>query len=203
MNVWVKRICIFCLIPIILAIILSILLYIPAFQNFAVRQATYYASKSTGMHIGIERIRLSFPIQLNIHGIEVIQDSVPADTLFMLEDLNISIRPIPLLSKELLVESVGLKNLRVNTGKLIDGIEVKGFIGDFLARADRISLATEKGTLNNLALSDATVTVFMTEPTTPPDTTESAPVNWLLKLEKIFKMSRQCPVKCVIVQLDD
>lgn len=185
MNVWVKRICIFCLIPIILAIILSILLYIPAFQNFAVRQATYYASKSTGMHIGIERIRLSFPIQLNIHGIEVIQDSVPADTLFMLEDLNISIRPIPLLSKELLVESVGLKNLRVNTGNLIDGIEIKGFIGDFLARADRISLATEKGTLNNLALSDATVTVFMTEPTTPPDTTASAPVNWLLKLEKI------------------
>ena len=80
------------------------------------------------MHIGIERIRLSFPIQLNIHGIEVIQDSVPADTLFMLEDLNISIRPIPLLSKELLVESVGLKNLRVNTGNLIDGIEIKGFI---------------------------------------------------------------------------
>ena len=66
MNVWVKRICIFCLIPIILAIILSILLYIPAFQNFAVRQATYYASKSTGMHIGIERIRLSFPIQLKV-----------------------------------------------------------------------------------------------------------------------------------------
>ena len=185
MNVWIKRICIFCLIPIILAVILSILLYIPAFQNFAVKQATYYASKSTGMHIGIERIRLSFPIKLNIHGIEVIQDSVPADTLFMLEDLNISIRPIPLLSKELLVESVGLKNLRVNTGKLIDGIEVKGFIGDFLARADRISLATEKATLNNLALSDATVTVFITEPSTPPDTTASEPVNWLLRLQKI------------------
>lgn len=185
MNVWIKRICIFCLIPIILAVILSILLYIPAFQNFAVKQATYYASKSTGMHIGIERIRLSFPIKLNIHGIEVIQDTVPTDTLFMLEDLNISIRPIPLLSKELLVESVGLKNLRVNTGKLIDGIEVKGFIGDFLARADRISLATEKATLNNLSVSDATVTVFITEPSTPPDTTTSEPVNWLLRLQKI------------------
>ncbi len=185
MNVWIKRGCFFCLIPIILAFILSILLYIPAFQDFAVRQAAYYAGKSTGMRIGIERIRLSFPIKLNVHGIEVIQDSVPADTLFMLEDLNVSIRPIPLLSKELLVESVEIKNLRVNTGKLIDGMEVKGFIGNFLARADRISLSAERGTLNELTLSDAAVTVFITEPAAPPDTTESAPLNWLLKLQEI------------------
>mgnify|MGYP000004825736 CR=1 FL=1 len=125
MNVWVKRICIFCLIPIILPSYFDIIIHsgiskLCSETGHLLRQQKYRNAYS------IERIRLSFPIQLNIHGIEVIQDSVPADTLFMLEDLNISIRPIPLLSKELLVESVGLKNLRVNTGNLIDGIEVKG-----------------------------------------------------------------------------
>ena len=97
MNKWVKRIGILCLLPIIIALILSILLYIPSFQNFAVQKATKYASEGTGMKINIERIRMSFPIRLNIHGIEVIKDTIPADTLLSLSDLNIAIRPTPLL----------------------------------------------------------------------------------------------------------
>ena len=52
-----------CLIPIALVLLLSILLYIPPFQNFAVRKATEYAGKATGMQIGIEQIRLSFLVE--------------------------------------------------------------------------------------------------------------------------------------------
>ena len=62
MRVWIKRIGVICLIPIALVLLLSILLYIPPFQNFAVRKATEYAGKATGMQIGIEQIRLSFPL---------------------------------------------------------------------------------------------------------------------------------------------
>ncbi len=185
MNKWVKRIGIICLLPIIIALILSILLYIPAFQNFAVQKATQIASESTGMKINIERINLSFPIKLNIHGIEVIKDTIPADTLFSLNNLNIAIRPIPLLKKDILVESIGLKDLKINTGDLIDGIEIKGGIGNCIAKADRISLAKEKATFNNLEIADATVTLLLTESTTPEDTTQSAPINWLIDLEKI------------------
>ena len=57
-----------CLIPIALVLLLSILLYIPPFQNFAVRKATEYAGKATGMQIGIEQIRLSFPLDLTVKG---------------------------------------------------------------------------------------------------------------------------------------
>ena len=64
MRVWIKRIGVICLIPIALVLLLSILLYIPPFQNFAVRKATEYAGKVTGMQIGIEQIRLSFPLDL-------------------------------------------------------------------------------------------------------------------------------------------
>ena len=49
MRRWMKRIGIICLIPMVLVILISILLYIPPFQNFAVRLATEYASETTGM----------------------------------------------------------------------------------------------------------------------------------------------------------
>ena len=79
MRVWIKRIGVICLIPIALVLLLSILLYIPPFQNFAVRKATEYAGKATGMQIGIEQIRLSFPLDLTVKGVEVVNP--PADTL--------------------------------------------------------------------------------------------------------------------------
>ena len=72
MRVWIKRIGVICLIPIALVLLLSILLYIPPFQNFAVRKATEYAGKVTGMQIGIEQIRLSFPLDLTVKGVEVV-----------------------------------------------------------------------------------------------------------------------------------
>ena len=83
MRVWIKRIGVICLIPIALVLLLSILLYIPPFQNFAVRKATEYAGKVTGMQIGIEQIRLSFPLDLTVKGVEVVNP--PADTLLSLQ----------------------------------------------------------------------------------------------------------------------
>ena len=81
MRTWLKRIGIFLMIPTILAMIVSVLLYIPAFQNFAVRQVSQYAGEATGMQIQIDRIHLSFPIRLNVKGLHIIQDTIPADTL--------------------------------------------------------------------------------------------------------------------------
>ena len=114
MRIWIKRAGILLLIPFLLVIILSVLLYVPAFQDFAVRQATYYAGQATGMQIGIERIRLSFPLNLQVQGVKVVEEQFPADTLLSLDELNIRIRPWPLFNKEVLVESVGFRNVQAN-----------------------------------------------------------------------------------------
>ena len=185
MRIWIKRAGILLLIPFLLVIILSVLLYVPAFQDFAVRQATYYAGQATGMQIGIERIRLSFPLNLQVQGVKVVEEQFPADTLLSLDELNIRIRPWPLFNKEVLVESVGFRNVQANTKDLLEGMEIKGVIGSFEAKADRISLSSERATLNRLELSDATVTLFLTDTTTQPDTTASTPLKWVLDLQKV------------------
>ena len=55
-----------CLLPLVLAGVVSVLLYIPPVQDMAVRIASSYVGEATGMKIGIERIRLKFPIDLSV-----------------------------------------------------------------------------------------------------------------------------------------
>ncbi|MEF2620809.1 MAG: hypothetical protein U0M48_01500, partial [Xylanibacter rarus] len=50
--------------PVLLFITLAVLLYIPAVQNWAVKQVVAYASDKTGMDITVDRVRLEFPLDL-------------------------------------------------------------------------------------------------------------------------------------------
>ena len=182
MRIWLKRIGIVCLIPVVLVLLVSVLLYIPTVQNFAVKKAAYYAGKTTGMQIGIERIRLSFPLNLTVRGVEVL--TTPADTLLTLKSLTVNVRALPLLKKEVLVDAIDLEGVKVNTGTFIEGMEIKGVLGRLYAKADRINLSKEKVTLNTIDLSDTAITLLLNDTTTKADTTSTA-VNWILNLQKI------------------
>ncbi|GGJ94106.1 translocation/assembly module TamB domain-containing protein [Parabacteroides faecis] len=182
MRIWLKRIGIVCLIPVVLVLLVSVLLYIPPVQNFAVKKAAYYAGKATGMQIGIERIRLSFPLNLTVRGVEVL--TTPADTLLTLKSLTVNVRALPLLKKEVLVDAIDLEGVKVNTGTFIEGIEIKGVLGRLYAKADRINLSKEKVTFNTIDLSDTAITLLLNDTTTKADTTSTA-VNWILNLQKI------------------
>lgn len=177
-----KRIGIVCLIPVVLVLLVSVLLYIPPVQNFAVKKAAYYAGKATGMQIGIERIRLSFPLNLTVRGVEVL--TTPADTLLTLKSLTVNVRALPLLKKEVLVDAIDLEGVKVNTGTFIEGMEIKGVLGRLYAKADRINLSKEKVTFNTIDLSDTAITLLLNDTTTKADTTSTA-VNWILNLQKI------------------
>lgn len=176
-----KRIGIICLIPVVLVILISILLYIPPFQNFAVRLATKHASEATGMDIRVGQIRLSFPLNLTVRDVKVL---APPDTLLLLESFQVNIHPLPLLKKEVLVDAVDLRGVKINSGNLIDGMEIKGVLGKLYTKADRVDLGKETARLNKIDLSDTAITLFLNDTTTKEDTTSTA-VNWKLMLDRI------------------
>ena len=134
------------------------------------------------MQIGIERIRLSFPLNLTVRGVEVL--TTPADTLLTLKSLTVNVRALPLLKKEVLVDAIDLEGVKVNTGTFIEGMEIKGVLGRLYAKADRINLSKEKVTFNTIDLSDTAITLLLNDTTTKADTTSTA-VNWILNLQKI------------------
>ena len=172
-----------CLLPLVLAGVVSVLLYIPPVQDMAVRIASSYVGEATGMKIGIERIRLKFPIDLSVEGVEILSANTPNDTILLLDELTVSIRPRPLLDKEVLIDGVDLSGVRVDTGELIEGITVKGALGQLHLHADRISLDNERVVFNEIKLKDTAITVLLRS--APEDTTESEPSRWSLILQKI------------------
>ena len=55
-NKWVKGIAWLLLTPVLLVSIVSLLLYVPAVQNFTLKHVTQYASETLGLKVGAGRI---------------------------------------------------------------------------------------------------------------------------------------------------
>lgn len=181
MNRWVKRLGLVCLIPVVLVLLVSLLLYVPAVQHFALRKATAYAEEATGMSISIDRIRLAFPLDLSVRGVEVLTPE--RDTLLAVDELGISIQLLPLLKKDVSIDGITLKNGFVNTFDLIDGLQVKGQVGRFFVQAKHILPDEEKVLLNLAELSHSSLELLLTEPKADADTTETD-LHWTIELEK-------------------
>lgn len=167
--------------PFILFIVLCILIYIPAVQNFIVDKATFYASQATGMNIHIQRISLSFPLNLVVHETTVTN---PQDTLLNVEKLTVKIQLLPLVKKQIEIDGVELKNASVNTVDLIEGMSLQGNLGELFLKSHGVDLTPETAILNELTLKDANLKLCLAD-TTAQDTTQSTPTFWKFKLEKI------------------
>ena len=54
------------LIILLVLLLVPALLYVPAVQDLARRRAVAYASRTLGMEVSVERIRLAFPLRLTV-----------------------------------------------------------------------------------------------------------------------------------------
>ena len=79
--------------PVILFLILTALLYFPPFQNWAVDKVAAIASEKTGMQISVDRVDLSFPLDLGIDGFHILQQP---DTIANVERMVVDVELLPL-----------------------------------------------------------------------------------------------------------
>ncbi len=169
-----------CLIPFALLLLISILLYIPPLQNFAVKLVTQQISETTGMHIGIGQIRLSFPLNLNIYKVNIIQAS---DTLLSVDKFQVDVSLLPLLKREIVINTFSLHGGKIDSKDFIKGMVIKGTLGQIHAQADHINLNKEIANLNQIDLSDTAITLIIKE-SAEADTTSSS-TNWSIELDQI------------------
>lgn len=90
-------------------ILIPVLLYLPPVQNFAVKTATKIVADKTGMHIGIDKLRLKFPVNLSLSGVSVIEAS--GDTMVLAREALVDVKLRPLLALD----------VQINKLKLLDG----------------------------------------------------------------------------------
>ena len=178
---WGKWIVGVLLLPVSLVALLSILLYVPFVQDFAVRQAASYASEAMGMRISIGQIRLSFPLDLKIRDVQAIHQ---ADTLLRLDRLSLRIQARPLFHRQVLIEAIDLRNAQLDTKDFLEGMAIKGAVGQFYLKADRVDLAKERATFNQINLADAAITLLLNDSTEEADTTATN-LPWRFDLQRI------------------
>lgn len=185
---WLKWVAWILLTPVLLFVLLMILLYVPPVQNFLRKQITSIASESTGMDISVERIDLRFPLNLLVRGVQVIQPAdvsagvMKPDTLLTLESLNVHVQAWPLLRGQVEVDDITLNQATVNTSNLVDGMLVKGVLGNFSLKSHGINLMNETVVLNDVELADTHLQVMLADTIEAVPDTTSTPVNWKVKL---------------------
>ena len=167
--------------PVLLFIIITIILYIPFVQNWAVDRVSAIASDGTDMQITVDHIDLKFPLDLSIQGVKVIQGN---DTIADIERTVVDVRILPLLRQTVVVNTLEINQAKINTQSLISDIQVSGAVGRLSVSSRNIDLAEGIVDINNAQLSDANVTILLSD-TAAVDTTQSEPLPWMLYVDSV------------------
>lgn len=161
---------------VIFILILPFLLYIPPVQDLVVKIATNVVEKSTGMKVGIGAFRLSFPLDVHLKDVYVVE--AQGDTMVKARDLVADVKLLPLFKLD----------VDVNKLQLIDGYYrmlsadssmLMRIDAGFLEVDDKSSVDIRKSEilLNKTTLRDGRVSLYMDvwkKKTQPEDTTSSS-----------------------------
>ena len=167
--------------PVLLFVVLTVLLYLPPVQNWAVDKVTAIASEKTGMDISVDRIDLSFPLDLSIDRFRVLQKP---DTIADVERMVVDVQLLPLFSSKVVINELEVTNTSLNTLDMVAAAQVKGRFSRLFMASKGIDL--DKGTveLNGSCLEDAFFDIQMAD-SIPEDTTASEPVLWKIYVDSI------------------
>ncbi len=173
--------------PMLLIILLTLLLYMPPVQNWAVRQVASYASETTGMDVSVGQVRLVFPLNLGVEDVKVLQpnDSVKnqKDTVADIGKMVVDVQLLPLFKSQVMVDKLDFTKMKVNTTNFIHEARIKGNIGKLQLVAHGIDLGKEHVNVNNALLQDAKLSVELSD-TVPPDTTPSTNF-WKINIQRL------------------
>lgn len=195
MKKYAKWVGIVVLTPFVLILLLAVLLYLPPVQNWAVKQVASYASESTGMDISVEHVQLVFPLKLGVEGVKVLQpvDSLKnsrnlalrnkKDTVADIRKMVVDVQLLPLFSNQVMVDELNFTKMKVNTTNFIHEARIKGDVGRLQLMAHGIDLGKEHVNVNDALISDARLSVELSD-TVPPDTTPSTNY-WKIHLQKL------------------
>lgn len=173
--------------PFLIFILLTIALYLPPVQNWAVKTVASYASEKTGMHITVGHVRLVFPLDLGVDDILVTQknDSLPqvTDTIADIHRLVADVKLLPLLDSEVQIDEFFIENAKMNTADFIHEARVKGRLGFLTLASHGIELGNEKLRLDMAEIRDADLDIALSD-TVPKDTTKEKS-HWMIDLDKL------------------
>ena len=195
--------------PVLLALLLIVLLYLPPVQRWAVDRASEWLSEEMKMDVTVSRVGLRFPLNLYMNDLLAVRlndnendndndndndnenslmayelTSLKRDTIADAKALDVRVQLWPLLKGRIEVDRVQLEEAKVNTLDLIEAVGIKGKVGLLTLASHGVDLNTGEVRVNYVILQDTDVDVALADSTTK-DTTESQPAAWKIQLDRV------------------
>ncbi len=160
-----------------LALLIPALLYIPFIQDFAVNIATEQVAKSTGMKVQIGKLRLGFPLKLNVDDATVIQAN--GDTMLISKHLAVDMKLMPLLRGDVQVAGATLDNAYYQMGNSDSIMWIRADINHADIEDSNINLKKSDILLSRVDINGVNIRLRMLNDTTvaPVDTAKTTPWN--------------------------
>ncbi len=183
--------------PIALLLLCIVLLYLPPVQRWAVDKASEWLSEEMEMQVSVEKVGLSFPLDLEMGGVLAVQEG---DTVLNMETLDLSIELMPLFAGMVEIDHITMENTQVNTRNIIEAALIKGHIGEFTMNSHGIDLSASTVKLNHAALRDADLYVALAD-SVPEDTTQEEPSAWKVSLDDV--LLERVKLRCLLSPQSD
>ena len=164
--------------PIFLLLLLFVLLYIPPVQKFAVDKAAEMLSEEMGMEVSVESVHLKFPLDLSMGGVLAIHEG---DTVLDARELDICVKPMPLLDLQAEVDGFHLYDAKLNTKGLIDACVIKGNLAELSLDSHSTDIKNGLAVVNKALLREADLQVLLND-SVPEDTST---VDWRVQLDDL------------------
>ena len=173
--------------PVILFLILVALLYCPPIQNWAVKHVTAYVSEKTGMEISLNRINLSFPLDLQLDGLKMLRsnDSIPnqKDTVADVQHLVAKVDLLPLFKRRVEVNELTFTKLKANTVNFIGDLRIRGDVQRLHIVSHAVNLVGDSIRVNKADIEGGWIDIALGD-TVPVDPNKPKPL-WRINIDKL------------------
>ena len=165
--------------PFVLFLLMAILVYLPPVQNFVVKRVAAYMSETTGIGFSVAEVRLAFPLDLSLHGVQAVEKG---DTLLDARSLRLHVQLMPLFEGQANVDGFELYDLKIDTKSYISDTRIAGTAGELTAEAHGIDWKKELVHINRARLRQAHILVALSD-TAQKDTTPST-AKWRITVDR-------------------
>ena len=167
-----------------LVVLVMILLYIPAIQNFVKGKAEQYVNRNLDMKLSVGRILLKFPLDLAVENIYLGQTE--KDTLLYADVIQVNVALTELLKKEIEVRRLVVENAAVRFEDSLSGLKMNLVLEELNLRVDRLNLSRQEAEIPFIALKGGKIRMNLGGGESAVDTVGGGePMRWRFKIGEI------------------
>ena len=140
-------------------ILLPFIFYIPAVQQGMANYATHAASQQTGMQIDLERVRVRFPLDIELENALVVV--APGDTMLQCKSLVLDLGFKKILKKEIEIEKLSFERTKFHYADTSNTFDIKVNVDELNLMARPVNLKNERAVLPDISLTGGDVILHL------------------------------------------